>query len=136
MDSRPTENSAKQIAGYSVLSTLLSGGADERAIHIIETQTFTKCFSRLATDRDLFVVQAKILSDPRVGNLIRGGHGLRKIRAPFRNHGAQGGARIIYYFDERYTVYLLLAYSKATKVDLTAFELKMLSQLVTQLKEE
>ena len=102
----------------------------------IETQTFTKCFSRLATDRDLFVVQAKILSDPRVGNLIRGGHGLRKIRAPLRDHGAQGGARIIYYFDERYTVYLLLAYSKATKVDLTAFELKMLSQLVTQLKEE
>ena len=39
----------------------------------IETQTFTKCFSRLATDRDLFVVQAKILSDPRVGNLIPGG---------------------------------------------------------------
>ena len=70
----------------------------------IGTQTFTKCFSRLGTDHDLFVVQAKILSDPRVGNLIRCGYGLRKIRAPLQNHGAQGSARIIYYFDERYTV--------------------------------
>ena len=103
---------------------------------VIETQTFTKCFSRLGTDRDLFVVQKKILFDRRVGNLIPSSHGLRKMRIPASGHGARGGARIIYYFDERYTVYLLLAYSKALKTDLTADELKVLSKLVVQLKGE
>lgn len=56
------------------------------------------------------------------------------MRAPLQDHGAQGGARIFYHFDEQYTIYLLLAYTKATKADLTAFELKMLSQLVVQLR--
>ncbi|MDG1156433.1 MAG: hypothetical protein P8M81_02510 [Litorivicinaceae bacterium] len=38
--------------------------------------------------------------------------------------------------DERYTVYLLLAYSEALKTNLTADELKVLSKLVVQLKGE
>jgi|GEM_PF-2893857 len=58
------------------------------------------------------------------------------MRFPMRDHGSQGRASVIYYFDERYTVDLLLAYSKALKTDLTADELKLLSQLVEQLKGE
>lgn len=38
--------------------------------------------------------------------------------------------------DERYTLYLLLANSKALKTDLTADELEVLSKLVVQLKGE
>ena len=114
-----------------VLGALMNG-----IFIFIETQTFTKCFYRLGTDSDLFVVQRKILCDPRVGHLIPSSHGLRKMRIPVSGHGTRGGARIIYYFDERYTVYLLLAYSKALTTDLTADEFKVLSKLVVQLKGE
>ena len=38
--------------------------------------------------------------------------------------------------DEQYTLYLLLAYSKALKTDLIADELEVLSKLVVQLKGE
>ena len=76
-------------------------------------------FSRLGTDLDLSAVQEKILCDPRVGNLIPSSQGLRKMLIPLRDQGRRGEVRIIYYFDERYTVYVLLAYAKASKTDLT-----------------
>lgn len=111
-------------------------GTMNRQFIFIETQTFTKWFIRLRTDRDLFVAQEKILSDPWIGNLIPSIHGLQKKRIPLRDHGTQGGARIIYCFDERHTIYLLLAYPKASKTGLTAVELKMLSKLMMQSKGE
>ena len=61
----------------------------------IELPLFGKYFS--FTDDELAAVQERILDDPRRGDLIPGGRGLRKLRAAVAGRGKRGGARVIYY---------------------------------------
>ena len=59
----------------------------------------------------------------------------RKVRVAAKGRGKRGGARVIYFFiSKSMTVYLLLAYSKSEKDDLTPAEVKILRSLVSQLK--
>lgn len=64
---------------------------------------------------------------------IRGSGGLRKIRWSSRDQGKRGGCRIIYNWDEpTETFYLLYAYGKGERDDLTAQQLRVLSRLVRE----
>ena len=68
---------------------------------------------------------------PEQGPLIPGTGGLRKIRWGGRGHGKSGGYRIIYYWDGRIeTFYMLYLYPKNEQEDLTAYQAKLLGQLV------
>lgn len=53
----------------------------------IETHIFTKSLAGLVTDEEYRMLQNDLLNDPEAGSLIRGGGGIRKIRA------AAGGER-------------------------------------------
>ncbi len=69
-----------------------------------------------------------------LGDIIPGSGGIRKIRWRSRNQGKRGGARVICYFhDLNMPVFLLAVYRKGEKINLTAGELKVLSQLVDSL---
>lgn len=68
------------------------------------------------SDDELAAVQGDILEDPKRGDLIPGGHGLRKLRAAIAGRGTRGGARVIYYFwDERDQCYLVFAMRRTCK---------------------
>ena len=68
---------------------------------------------------------------PEQGPMIPGTGGLRKIRWGGRGHGKSGGYRIIYYWDARNeTFYMLYLYPKNEQEDLTAYQAKLLGQLV------
>jgi hypothetical protein len=70
---------------------------------------------------------------PEAGNLIRGGGGLRKIRWNIPGKGKRGGIRVIYYWDKLDdTFYMLTAYKKSKKENLTRNQLKILRQLVEE----
>jgi len=57
------------------------------------------------------------------------------VRVAAKGRGKRGGARGIYFFvSKSMTVYLLLAYSKSEKDDLTPAEVKILKSIVSQLK--
>ncbi|TGG95279.1 addiction module toxin RelE [Natronospirillum operosum] len=106
------------------------------AIDFIETHTFTRQIRSIATDDELKAFQNSIIAQPEKGDLIPGTGGLRKARMAIRHQGKRGGARVIYFVATAERVYLLLAYSKNVKDDLTPEEKSYLKALTQQLKEE
>jgi hypothetical protein len=85
------------------------------------------------TDDEWAAIQEEIHEDPRRGDLIPGGHGLRKLRAAVGGRGKRGGARVIYYvWNERDRCYLIFAYAKNVQGDLTLAQLKALAQVMAK----
>jgi hypothetical protein len=77
------------------------------------------------------LLQAVLLENPEAGAIIVGSGGLRKIRWALPGRGKRGGARMIYYFwVVRSRIYLLYAYSKSAKGDLTREQVKILAGLM------
>lgn len=85
------------------------------------------------TDEELAEIQEEILEDPRRGDLIPGGRGLRKLRAAIAGRGKRGGGRVIYYvWNERDRCYLLFAYAKNVQGDLTPAQVKTLAAVMAK----
>ena len=59
-------------------------------------------------DSDLRRLQMELLEDPKVGDVMRGTGGVRKMRFAFEHKGKSGGVRVIYVDFEVYEkIYLL-----------------------------
>lgn len=81
-----------------------------------------------------------LLADPKVGAVMRGAGGIRKMRFAFEHQGKSGSIRVIYIDFEVYEkIYLITAYPKNEKDNLTEGERNELRHLVeileNQLKE-
>jgi hypothetical protein len=97
----------------------------------VELPLFQKCLQ--FTDDELAAIQEEILEDPKRGDLIPGGRGLRKLRAAIGGRGKRGGARVIYYvWNEQDRCYLIFAYAKNVQGDLTPAQLKTLAAVVAK----
>lgn len=103
-----------------------------------EVSSFTKKWKELGlTEDDLVVLEELLLKDTKIGDVIQGTEGLRKIRIPMENIGKRSGARVIYIDIEiKECIYLLDVYAKNEKIDLSEKEKAMLKKLVNALKEE
>ncbi|MFR2944840.1 MAG: type II toxin-antitoxin system RelE/ParE family toxin [Lachnospiraceae bacterium] len=89
------------------------------------------------TDSDLRKLQSELLSDPKVGDVIRGTGGVRKMRFAFEHRGKSGGARVIYVDFEVYEkIYLLTAYTKKEKENLSQEECNDLRRLIAVLEKQ
>jgi len=99
----------------------------------VEFPSFTKRVTELLDDEDYRRLQAALIANPELGDLIRGTAGLRKARWSAKGRGKRGGVRVIYYWlRKRYQVLMLLMYPKSARDDLTADERKLLAKLVEQ----
>jgi len=103
-------------------------------VELIETSTFTRQMTTLLSDEDYGEFQSRLVANPGLGALIKGGGGIRKIRVAIGSRGKRGGARVIYYWAVRKDLILLLyAYSKNVSADLTP---RQVAQLAKVVKEE
>lgn len=104
----------------------------------IITAGFDKRWHDLGLDDNaLKELQNILLANPRAGNVIQGVSGARKIRFAANEHGKSGGVRVIYVdivVDEQ--IFLLTAYPKGVKSDLTENEKKTLAKLIKTLRAE
>jgi hypothetical protein len=85
----------------------------------------------LMSDDQYRELQAALVTDPKIGDLIKGTGGLRKVRWKLPGGGKRGGARIIYYWavsDDQ--IYMLYGYAKNEQADLTKDQIKALKQIV------
>lgn len=104
----------------------------------VRTRSYEKGLKRLrklgASGADLDAIETTLTANPRSGDVIAGSGGLRKVRFSFGQGGKRGGGRTIYYFlAEDDTIYLLTAWPKVDKDDLTASELKLFKTLIKEL---
>ena len=103
----------------------------------IETSIFTKKLTQLLSDDEYRQLQNELAINPLAGALIQGTGGLRKIRWSRPGMGKRGGIRTIYYFlNETETIYMLLAYPKNEKDNLSDKEKKILRELVKGFKND
>ena len=104
----------------------------------IEVPSFTKKWESLGlTDKDLQQLQNELLKDPKVGDVIKGTGGLRKIRIPMDYSGKRGGGRVLYIdIEYKETIYFINVYTKNEKDDLTEDEKKAFKAVIKILKEE
>lgn len=100
---------------------------------IVETSVFTRRILRLLPDDDYRLLQADLLSNPRLGATIRGSGGLRKVRWSSPGRGKRGGVRIIYFWVvSRQMLLMLLVYGKNELGDLTAEQRRILRRVVEE----
>ena len=86
-------------------------------------------------DDELRVLQEILLQNPKAGDVIRGTGGLRKIRIAFEGRGKRGSGRVAYVdFAVHETVYLITAYPKNEKDDLTSIERKEIAKVIVRLE--
>ena len=86
-------------------------------------------------DNDLKRLQEEILLDPKTGAVIKETGGIRKMRFAFEHRGKSGSVRVIYIDFEVYEkIYLLTAYPKNEKDNLTKAERNELRELVKVLE--
>ena len=88
-------------------------------------------------DDDLKRLQEEILLDPKTGAVMQGTGGIRKMRFAFEHRGKSDSVRIIYIDFEVYEkIYLLTAYPKNEKDNLSKEERNDLRELVKVLENQ
>ena len=109
-------------------------------MELIRTGVYSKALKRLgklgATTMDIEAMETAIAARPEGGDVISGTGGLRKVRFDYGRGGKSGGGRTIYYaLLGEGLIYLLTAYAKVDKSDLTALEKKLFKALVKELTD-
>ena len=104
----------------------------------IELPIFRAKWKKLGlNDDDLHRLQTELLSDPKVGAVMQGTGGVRKMRFAFEDRGKSGSVRVIYVDFEVYEkIFLITAYSKDEKDNLTKGERNEIRQMIAILEEQ
>jgi hypothetical protein len=113
--------------------------ASEPYVEIISTQAFEASAKKLLTEEDRRQLELLLVADPKGGRVIERTGGFRKLRfaRPSRKEGKSGGTRVIYYFIQpKDRIYLIEAYAKGVKDDLTRAEEHGLRQVARALEGE
>lgn len=88
-------------------------------------------------DDDLKRLQEEMLLDPKTGAVMKETGGVRKMRFAFEHRGKSGSIRVIYVDFEVYEkIYLLTAYPKNEKDNLSKAERNELRELVKVLEHQ
>ena len=101
---------------------------------VVETLRYQADAERLFTADERDAIVDLVASDPRCGVVVPGGGSVRKVRVGFGGRGKRGGARVLYIFGgDDLPVFLLAAFAKNEKDDLSPAERAALAKAITTL---
>ena len=87
-------------------------------------------------DNDLQALQIELLKDPQIGSVIQGTGKLRKMRFAFPNRGKSGSSCVLYVdFVLAETIYLIFAYPKNEKDNLTDEERNNIKKMIAKIEQ-
>ena len=97
--------------------------ASENPVTVVETAEFLSLTRKMLDDEERENLAEFLAYHPAAGDVIAGTGGVRKLRWSLEGRGKSGGARIIYYYhDGRIPLYLLSAYAKSSRANLSHAE--------------
>jgi hypothetical protein len=98
---------------------------------VVETAEFLRKAKPLLSESERAELVAFVAANPEAGEIIPETGGVRKIRWALPGKGKRGGARVIYYYhSERLPVFLLSAYMKGRKDNLSKADQNAMKRLV------
>ena len=101
---------------------------------VVETPAFVAAAARYMSAKEREGAIDFLARRPKAGALIRGTGGVRKLRWAAGSQGKSGGVRIIYYFhSDEVPLFLLTAYPKSRKSDLSQTEKNTMRQVIRDL---
>lgn len=87
---------------------------------VVETPEFIRRVEKLLEDDERESLITYLAVNPTAGDLIPGTGGVQKLRWALEGRGKRGGARIIHFFhDTRLPLFLLTAFAKNERADLS-----------------
>ena len=104
----------------------------------IYTEPFRRCWKAMGlNDDNLLALEAALLENPQVGDVIEGTGGARKVRIQLEGRGKSGGGRVIYLdVFEKENLYLLFAYPKNVQENLSAEQKKAIRRMIEAIRKE
>lgn len=106
-----------------------------KLVTVVETPLFVRQAAGIWDHDERLEFVTFIAANPAIGDVIPETGGVRKIRWARPGTGKRGGARVVYFYhDDERPLYLLLAYAKARKEDLSPAEKRKVRELTSLLK--
>lgn len=107
-----------------------------KPITVAETQEFLSATRKLMDDAERADLVGYLAYHPEAGVVIPGTGGVRKMRWGLEGRGKRGGARVIYYYhDTEMPLYLMTAYAKNVRENLSQSEIETLQKMARALVE-
>ncbi len=107
-------------------------------MEFIESPTFTRLVRQALTDRDYGLLQSFLAAHPKVGDVIQGTAGLRKIGwgSGKQGRGKRGGVRVIYSILKPHLIYMVYIYKKSRRDEMTKELIWMLRRHILEVPHE
>ncbi|MFN0172029.1 MAG: type II toxin-antitoxin system RelE/ParE family toxin [Bryobacteraceae bacterium] len=98
---------------------------------VVETEEFLRKAKSLMSDAEREELVSFVGANPEAGKTIPETGGVRKVRWRLAGRGKRSGARVIYYYhSKRLPLFLLSAYPKNEKANLSKAERNAIKRLV------
>lgn len=95
----------------------------------IETRLFTRLVQDYLSDEEYRQVQIGLIKNPKLGPVVRGSGGVRKLRWRAPGRGKRGGYRIIYFiYRPKEVIWMLTIYPKNVRDSIPGPVLKQIRQ--------
>jgi hypothetical protein len=106
----------------------------DRWITIVETPGYLREAEKALTQDERKGIIETLARDPKCGDVVPGGGGIRKVRFAAKGKGKSGGVRVIYYYHSLLMpLYLLTLFGKGERANLSRAEINSLSVVAKQL---
>lgn len=103
-------------------------------VSVVETPEFLSAIRKLMSDDERALLVDYLAHNPTAGDLVQGTGGIRKARWALEGRGKRGGARVIYFYhDADMPLFVLSAYAKNERADLSQQDKNDFRQLTTML---
>jgi hypothetical protein len=98
---------------------------------IAELPEYVRRVEKLLSATERIDIVNYLAAHPKVGDLVEGTGGIRKLRWGRGSQGKSGGVRVIYYFhSESMPLYLLTLFAKNERANISKAERNELAELV------
>ena len=104
-------------------------------VTVIELPDFARDAERIWSEDERTDFTDYIARCPEAGAVVRGTGGVRKVRWAAKGKGKRGGARVIYfYYTPESPLYLVAAYAKGEREDITEADRKRYAAMAVEMK--
>lgn len=104
-------------------------------MRVVRLKPYRRAMERMGFDSEgMHQLEMNIAASPEAHPILKGLKGVRKARFALPGRGKSGGGRLIYYFASGTTIYMMTAYPKNERDDLSPDQRRSILAIIESLK--